>query len=575
MKREGIWRVLLEFAKANAKPVGWSLVGGLALSILSGVAQFAQQRGQFMSQTTSFRDFGLPVAWMGIWKRSADLVNARFYFYWSPFLQNCLFWGSVVFASIVLYLLLRGRLPLPLLPLYVVGLASARIQLEFQMALALRGHSFRSIQIDPFTYAQITAYFVMALLLFPNIIALISRIRFAEIFRLSCMGFPIILMPPTVDYYLLNNPMTYNFFVSETFARGVNPLSYFAVLSGGIKFEIALVASATLAYLLYRTRSVLRSVLAVLAVIMAFLLVSTPALTARINLTFTQPQYFAGFLILTYLLIILSLAIAQPRMGRTIVRRTRLRGIHFPAMALFGAFLAHQAILSTHFQNDYGVIVAGVFIVFLVWQTATVFDDIYDRDEESSPTYLAYGILAALMAVLSAIPFGLWPLLLTLLAVYLALDYPRLRRKHYLMPGIVIGVSSSAAFLFGALMPILSRWPPQPIGPVALAIFAVFSGGSLLKDITGVKADRQAGLPTIFTQFETKKALAAVATFVAAGMILPAVFLRTLFDLILFVGMGVATWLLIVLAKDRSYRTVLVLYFLMGTWVFLRMFVLR
>jgi len=572
MKQEWVWPKLFELVKFNAKPLGWSLIGGFAASIFTGIAQFTQR---WPEGSAWFRHFGLPVTWLGIWKRSGDLLNARYYFYWSPFLQNCLFWASVVFASIVLYLLLRGKLPLPLLPLYVVGLASARIQLEFQMVLAVRGQLFRSIQIDPFTYAQITAYFAMALLLFPDIITLVSKIRFAEIFRLSCIGFPIILMPPTLDYYVLNKPVIYNFFVSETFARAVNPLSYFTVLSGGIKFEIVLVASLTLAYLLYRTRSVLRSVLGVLAVILAFLVVSTPALTTRINVTFTQPQYFAGFLILTYLLIILSLGIAQPKMGRTIVKRTRFRGIHFPAMALFGAFLAHRAILSTHFQNDYGVIVAGVFIVFLVWQTATVFDDIYDRGVESSPAYLAYGILAALMAVLSAIPFGLWPLLLTLLAVYLALDYPRLRRKHYLMPGIVIGISSSAAFLFGALIPIASRWPPQPIGPVALAIFAIFSGGSLLKDITGVKADEKAGLPTIFTRFETKKALAAVATFVAAGMILPAVFLRTLFDLILFVGMGAATWLLIVLAKDRSYGTVLVLYFLLGTWVFLRMFVLR
>jgi hypothetical protein len=569
MKGDWIWPKLLELVKLNTKPLGWSLTGGFAVSVFTGALQFMQQ---WPEGTTWFRSFGLPVAWMGIWKRSGELLNARFYFYGSPFLQNCLFWASVAFASIVVYLLLRGRLPLHMLPIYVVGLASARIQLELQMILATR-RAFFGFAVDPFTYAQITAYFAMALLLFPVIVAPISRMRFAEIFRLSSLGFPIILMPPTVDYYVLKKPLIYNFFVSESFAHVTNPLMYFSVLSGGIKLEIALVASVAFGYLLYKTRSILRSAAAVLAVIVAFLLVSTPALTSRLNLTFVQPQYFAGFLILTYLLMIASFGIAHPNMARTIVKRMRLRGIHFPAMTLFGAFLVHPAILSTRFREDYGLVVAGTFIVFLVWQTATVFDDIYDRGEKPTAAYLCYGMLTALMAPLAAIPFGLWPLLLTLLAVYLALDYPRLRRKHFLMSGIVIGASTCAAFLFGALIPISGQPSSQPIGAIALAMFAVFSGGSLLKDITSVKQDTQAGIPNIFTRFDVDKALPAVATFVAAGMMLPAVFLRTPLDLLVFLATGVGSWLLIVLAKDHCYKPVLVLYFLEGAWVFLQMFV--
>jgi hypothetical protein len=50
-------------------------------------------------------------------------------------------------------------------------------------------------------------------------------------------------------------------------------------------------------------------------------------------------------------------------------------------------------------------------------------------------------------------------------------------------------------------------------------------------------------------------------------------FLRTLLDPVVFLGLGCVTWLLIVLAKDRSYKPVLILYFLEGIWIFYRIFV--
>jgi len=111
------------------------------------------------------------------------------------------------------------------------------------------------------------------------------------------------------------------------------------------------------------------------------------------------------------------------------------------------------------------------------------------------------------------------------------------------------------------------------VGLIALAIFVIFSGGSLLKDITDVERDKRFGIRTIFTRFETRIALPVVASFVAIGFVLPAVFLHTLVDRALFLAMGIASWVLIILAKDRSYKPVLILYFVEGMWVFIRLFV--
>jgi len=55
-------------------------------------------------------------------------------------------------------------------------------------------------------------------------------------------------------------------------------------------------------------------------------------------------------------------------------------------------------------------------------------------------------------------------------------------------------------------------------------------------------------------------------------MMLTAVFLGALLDMVVFAGIGAGTWPLIVSAKDRCYRPVLVLYFIVGAWVFFRMF---
>jgi hypothetical protein len=441
------------------------------------------------------------------------------------------------------------------------------------MAVAATGPILGFARIDPFSYAQIAAYFAMALLLFPAILTLVSRLPFREVFRMSCLGFPIILMPPLLDYYVLKRPVIYNFFVAEFYQQMSSPFSYFTVLSPGIKIEIALVSTLTFAYLFYRTRSLLRSAAAIAAAGSFFGVLSTPAVTSRLHLEFSQPQLFAGYLLITYALTVLDFGLAKPGMGREIIKGIRLRGIHFPAMALFGSFLIDPALLTTGIPEDYGLIVASTFIVFLVWQVATVFDDISDDDKKLELSgCLGYGTLIALMAVLVAIPFGLVPWLLTVLAACLAVGYPALRRRHWLLSGLIIGASSCIAFLFGVSTPLSSRSSSGPLWPVALTIFVLFSGGSLLKDVANVEGDRRSGFQTIFTRFDANVVLPVVATFVAAGFLLPAVFLSDLLDVVLFLVIGVGVWVLIMLMRSRSYKPVLLLYFVEGFWLFVRLF---
>jgi len=575
MREPDIWPKLSAMLGTNIKCVIWSLALGLAASALTAFAEFVYGLRTFFSQGIWLRNLGLPVEWVGILRSSdaTSFLDLHFLFYSRGFLQNLLFWAAISFSVIYIWKVLRDEPALSLVPLYVLGLASARIQLELQMAIAAMGGFFSFAQIDPFSFAQISAYFAMALLLFPTIITLVSKLPFLRFFKLSSLGLPIILMPPIVDYYILGHPVIYNFFTSEYYRQARGSLEYLSSLSPGIKLEIVLIATLTFAYLAYRTRSVLRSAVAIIVVILAFSLVSTPVLTSRLNLGLQQPQLFAGYILITYVLTIIDFGLAKPGMGSTILSRIRLRGIHFPGMTLFGAFLVHPTILVAGIPEDFGLIIAAVFIVFLVWQTATIFDDIYDPKERVVPSgYWAYGVLTGLMALLAAIPFGLPPLILTIIAVYLAMDYPRLRRKHYLLSGITIGLSSSIAFLFGALAPLTSEPSSQPIALVAAAVFVAFSGGSLLKDIVKVEEDRRLGIPTIFTRFEKNRALPIVAAFVALGCAMPSIFFRSLVDLVLFLGAGIGAWLLIVALKDRCYKPILILYFLEGIWVFFRLF---
>jgi len=573
MRLPRVWSEPFGLLRADLKILARSVVLGLAVSLLTVLAQAAWNYATILFAPTWFQDFGLPTVWVEVWKapETVSLLGLEYYFHWWGFIQNCMFWAAIFVALFFVQRAIHGELRYALLPAYVVGLSWARIQLEIQMALSFMG---AFAQVDPFSYAQITSYFAMALLLFATTIAIISRLPFMRIFRLSTLGLPIILMPPFLDNYILRKPVIYNFFGPEFYQGGFNLLKYVGVVSLGIKLEIALVAGSTFVYLVFRTRSILRSASAVLAVFLLFVSVSTPVIAFQLDLILSQPELFAGFLILTYVLAIVSFDLAKPMHGRRILRCVRLRGIHFPAMALFGSFLAHPGILVTSIPEDIGSIIVGAFIVFLVWQTATVFDDVYDRGQrEGMSGYLAYGMFVAVMAVLSAVPFGPLPWFLTLLAVYLAIDYPRLRRKHFLLSGLTISAGTCLAFLFGGLLPLSSPASSQPIGLLAAAVFTLFSGGSLLKDVASVEEDRGAGIATLFTRFERNKALPAVAAFVAAGMMLPAVFLRTLLDMLVFAGIGAGTWLLIVLAKDRCYRPVLVIYFIVGAWVFFRMFV--
>ena len=378
-----------------------------------------------------------------------------------------------------------------------------------------------------------------------------------------------------MDNYVFARPVVYNFFTHSSYTGSFNPLNTISLLSAGIKLEIVLVAASALVYIFYRTRSVLRSGSAVLGAFLLFVLVSTPVVTSRLNLDFSQPQLFAGYLILIYVLVTMSLSLAQPGLGGVILKQTRLRGIHFPAMTLFGLFLVHPTILSMSIPEDMGIAVTGTFVVFLVWQTAVVFDDIFDRGHEASPGYLAFGVLAAVMALLAAIPLGVVPWLLTFAAVYLAVDYPRLRRRHYLLSGVVIGFSSCTAFLFGAVLPITDVSSSEPLEFITLAILVMFSGASLLKDVTNVDADAYSGISTVFTRFDANRVLLVVATLVAFGFAFPAVFFSSLVDRLLFLAAGTGVWFLVVFLKHRSYEPVLALYFVEGILVFFMKFVIE
>jgi len=576
VRETGIWLEVLPLVKANARPLSKSLLLGFLASFLTVVAQLLWQHATVFSRDSWFRNFGLPVAWIGIWKKPGGLLETQLNFYWSTFLQNWLFWIAVIFALLFVYSTVRGQLTLALLPVYVLSLSYARILLELQMAVAVMGSIYGYAHIDPFSYAQIMSYFAMALLLFPVIVTIVSGLPYAELLRMSSLGFPIILMPPFIDHYVLRQPVIYNFFSPESHGQITSPFAYLTILSAGIKFEIVLVSVLVVGYLLYRTRSVLRSVAAVMAAVFVFALVSTPALTSRLGIGFTQPQLYAGYLIIIYALVIASIDLFSPHAGCLVLRRTRLRGIHFPAMVLFGTYFVHPTLISAISPEHYGPLIVSVLIAFWTWQAAIVFDDVSESHHKTGlPTYLVYGELMALMALLSAIPFGPLPWLLVCVAVYFAVEYPRLRRKHYLLSGLIIGASTSAAFLFGALIPITGQKSSQPAALLALLLLTVFSGGSLLKDIGSVEEDKRSGIETVFTKLKQSRILPIVATFVAAGCALPVLFLNLPLDLILFAMVASSAWLLMMKKKEKSYKLVLGLYFIEGLWVFLRIFVVN
>jgi len=571
-----VWLQIREQLADNFASICRALLLGLAASSLTIPVQVAWGHAGLISRNSWFQNLGFPIPWMGVWKASATsgLSTYRFYPYFLGFIQNSLFWAVISFAFLFIWITVRSGMPLALLPAYVVGLSWARIQLEFQMAIAAMGSIVAFAEIDPFSYAQITAYFAMALLLFAVTITLATRLKFKQIFRLCALGFPIILLPPVVDNYVLAKPVVYNFFSSSAHHGSFNPLSTIGILSAGIKLEILLVATSAFAYLFYTTRSIIKSASAVLGAFLLFVFVSTPAVTSRLNVGLSQPQLFASYLVLTYALIIVSLSLAQSGLGGLIVRRFRVRGIHFPAMTLFGLFLVHPTILVTSIPEDLGVAAAGTFVVFLVWHTAVVFDDLFDRGQKAPPGYLAFGILVALMAILAAIPLGAAPWLLVLVAIFLAIEYPRLKRKYYLLPGLVIGVSSCIAFLYGAALPVESASSPQPVASFALAILMMFTGASLLKDSTSVETDAESGIATVFTKFNTKSALPVVAAFVAFGFAFPAALFSGITDRLLFVAAAACVWFLVVHLKHKSYQWVLALYFIEGVWVFYKKFIL-
>jgi len=572
-----VWLQIRGLLGDNFASMSRAVFIGLITSLVTVPAQLAWEYTTLLSGSPWFQNLGFPIAWIGAWKSPTVLGSPTYHLYpyfWG-FIANFLFWSVIAFAVLFMSVTIRSKAPLALLPAYVVGLAWARIQLEFQMAIAAKGSIVAFAQIDPFSYAQITAYFAMALLLFPVVITAIGRLDFSETFRFCCLGFPVILLPPVFDNYVFARPVVYNFFTQSSYTGSINPLNTISVLSAGIKLEIVLVAASAFVYIFYRTRSVLRSGSAVLGTFLLFVLVSTPVVTSRLNLGFSQPQLFAGYLILIYVLVIMSFNFAQQGLGSVILKQTRLRGIHFPAMTLFGLFLVHPTILSMSIPEDLGIAVAGTFVVFLVWQTAVVFDDMFDRGHKAPSGYLAFGVLVAVMALLAAIPLGVVPWLLTFAAVYLAVDYARLRRRHYLLSGVVIGFSSCTAFLFGAVLPIIDASSSESVVSITLAILVMFSGASLLKDVTNTDADANSGISTVFTRFDANHVLLIVATLVAFGFAFPAVLFRNLADRLLFLGAGAGVWSLIVLLKHRSYEPVLALYFIEGILVFLMKFVIE
>ena len=394
-----------------------------------------------------------------------------------------------------------------------------------------------SIGIAPYSFVHFSLFYIALALSIITLFYLTTKEQVTKLIRVILPSFTILLLPPLIDLivskgnryqmsYLLpefheNILFRYFTFYSEFNSgkiktMGIGP----AGITPGIRIEIALALIASSFYMLFKTRSKIRTFIGIVTLYsIIFTFCAFPFITASLAALIPSfSKYSEHIFIQIYTLISLVLCAilsyyAAPNITLALLRDIRpLRLIHYLGFFIFGILLG---ISTTNKATILGCTLL-TFAIALAWIFSVMTNNFADIaiDHISNPErpliagsidptlyQRIYWIIFILILITSwVISAHSMYLILGFTAVYFVYSMPPLRLKRVpILSKLAIGINTllMAVLGFTYVTGSLIHAFPQKIGWFILISFSLAGNLIDIKDYEGDKAAKIMTLPTI------------------------------------------------------------------------------
>jgi 4-hydroxybenzoate polyprenyltransferase len=392
------------------------------------------------------------------------------------------------------------------------------------------------------------------------IISLIVKTDIVKTTIIASSGFILIILPPLIDRLIFLRNFPYEYILPREFIKNIFTFFLFTPKAGrGILVEIAAILVLASFYVLIKSRSLLRALLTGLTLYLLVGLSVTPRLYLPIpsmtNLLIWQYRhiiYFSFYFGLSIILGIFFLYRINRALPKALLKElSSFRTLHFILMVTVGIYF--KKTLSLLSFPDFLYILAGIFLIVIVWLSTLLINSVYDLsiDRISNPNrplvkgeinpslYFNLSFIFSLIALVVSVVLGIIPFILTTISLLSSLAYsmPPLRLRKRLFSTLFIGWGSSLAFFIGYFnhTGILEISINSDAILLAILIFIAFSIGPMTKDLKDYQGDLQHGVKTFFTVYGMEKGIKIVAVLLGVSLLIPLLLFHEIVDIIFFV----------------------------------------
>ncbi len=391
--------------------------------------------------------------------------------------------------------------------LWIIFLAAARMWLE----AVLLDYPYKEISYDYFfVQAHLTCFFVTSFIAGLVILKFFSKEKLSKVANLTALGFTLVILPPFIDVFILNNPSSYTYgspyWIQNLFElltlQSEQGISAFYQGGEGIIYELSIILFAACLYVLVKTKSIIRTILSAFSFFILFIFIGSPQLILLRPITgqLIHPLFIIRYLILSIILLLVLLYLTKKELLKSFIKSSRLiTTAHFAVMTIIGIFISghilsrgasyikiediyHLFLVFTQQMNpaeifsfsklfigNLGTFGISVFTIIFVWQYAVMINHVYDKKIDtidnkdrvipkkllSKNQVKNIAIIYAIIAIVLSMLLGLWSFMLVILGLFLGTIYSvrPLRLRDTPFSTLIIGAGSSVAYFIGYVTP--------------------------------------------------------------------------------------------------------------------------
>lgn len=458
-------------------------------------------------------------------------------------------------------------------------------------------NSFFPIKIDRFVLTHEISFFFASFFLTVFLFCILIREDLQKLFSTAAVVMSLVIVAPLLDKFLFHRVNPYDYTRPQDFWLNFKTFFWFSSSVGmGLIIELGLIILLITGYVLYKTRSWWKGLCAAAASYFGIHLLAAPGIYLNLpdyigaakflpqNMYGERLLYCLFYLWASLFVVFVIMMIKKPKQALALVKNTRpIRTASFLILAMAGMALSHQ--LSFIFPETI-YLLAVVFSVFLLWQSAVIVNDVYDVETDrinrkqrplvigviSSTDYLQLGIFIGCLGVIVSFLLGPISFFCGLAFFLLGLSYsiPPFQFRKNLLSYPVIGLGQSLTFMMGFAAGEFSLHVVDfnQGFKFALYIFGIITLGSVIKDGADYAGDSSVKIKNFFVLLGWEKGIMYASILLFIVFLSPLLFIHALLDFSFYVPMAFIAGLIYL--KKMNYQLVVFIYILAAIFFMVR-----